>query len=206
MGLVKRPPEAASTAAPAEAPSFEALSERFRNGDDSARRRAALELSRFPESAEILCAALIGEGQAAVREAILTALIRINNGASVRGLLPLLGSEDVALRNGVVEALQQMPAHVGPHMQELLADTDSDIRIFALDVLQSLCHPDAPAWLAALILTEKHVNVCAVAVDRLAEVGTPGMIPALQALAARFADEPFIQFAVQAAIARIKGS
>jgi hypothetical protein len=50
-----------------------------------------------------------------------------------------------------------------------------------------------------------HVNVCAEALDALAEVGEPDAIPALETLADRFPDVAFIKFAVDAAIRRIRG-
>ena len=49
------------------------------------------------------------------------------------------------------------------------------------------------------------VNVCAEALDALAEVGEPDVIPALETFADRFPDVAFIQFAVDAAVRRIRG-
>ena len=56
---------------------------------------------------------------------------------------------------------------------------------------------------ARLLEHEQHPNVCAAAIDVLAEVGTRDAVPALQACAERFAGMPFLPFAVSIAIARI---
>jgi HEAT repeat protein len=87
----------------------------------------------------------------------------------------------------------------------MLADPDSDVRIFAINVLAALPHPMVPKWLRHVVTTDPHVNVCAEALDALAEVGEPDAIPALEALGDRFRDVAFIQFAVDAAVRRIRG-
>ena len=108
-----------------------------------------------------------------VRSIILTGLIVNKSPAVVAGLLPLLGSEDANLRNGAIEALQQMPDEVAPHVEAMLADPDSDVRILAVNVLSALPHPMVPEWLRRVVTTDPHVNVCAAALDALAEVGEP---------------------------------
>ena len=47
------------------------------------------------------------------------------------------------------------------------------------------------------------MNVCAAAVDVLAEIGAPDTLPSLVRCAARFADRPFLGFAVKVASERI---
>lgn len=173
--------------------------------DTSMRRRAAQALARTPEAVAVICAHLANESSFSVRSIILTGLIVHKSPAVVRGLLPLLGSEDANLRNGAIEALQQMPDEVAPHVEAMLADPNSDVRIFAVDVLSALPHPMVPEWLRRVVTLDPHVNVCAAAVDALAEAGQPEVIPALEQLADRFADVAFIQFAADAAIRRIRG-
>ncbi|KNY24204.1 HEAT repeat domain-containing protein [Methylobacterium sp. ARG-1] len=172
----------------------------------SERRRAARELGAFPEAGPLLCAHLAREPAASVRAVILTTLIRLKSPAVVEGLLPLLRSEDSALRNAAIEALQEMPMEVEPHVADLLADPDSDVRILAVNMLSLLPHPKAPDWLAEVVAREAHINVCAAAVDGLAEIGNERAIAPLQALAARFPEVPFIRFAAGAAIRRIGGA
>ena len=99
--------------------------------------------------------------------------------------------------------MQQLPGHVAPIMSALLCDGSSDVRIFAVNVLESLRHPDVESWLLTVIEQDPHVNVCATAVDLLSELGTPQAREPLESLKARFPGEPYIQFAVDLALSRL---
>lgn len=173
--------------------------------DAPTRRRAARALSTLQDAVPILCRHIVTERNLSVRSIILTGLIVHRSMAAVDGLLPLLGSEDANLRNGAIEALQQMPDEVAPRVESMLADADSDVRIFAIDVLAALPHPMVPTWLRRVVMFDPHVNVCAEALDALTEVGDPDAIPELLALPDRFPDVAFIRFAVDAAVRRILG-
>jgi HEAT repeat protein len=89
-------------------------------------------------------------------------------------------------------------------MGKLLQDPDPDVRIFAVDVLESLRHPRVEEWLIEVISEDPHVNVCATAVDLLGEVGSEQAKAALISLKQRFAGEPYIQFASDLALKRIE--
>ena len=169
------------------------------------RRWAARDLGRQPDTVPALAARLSVEAAPAVREAILDALLAIASDEAVEELLVFLRSEDAALRNGAVAVLQQLPDPVSRHMQALLADVDPDVRIMAVDILQTLPHAEAPVWLADLLQRERQVNVVGAALDRLAEIGTDDMLPLLDEVRGRFADEPYIQFAIDTVIRRIGG-
>ena len=171
--------------------------------EPSVRRQAARALATHPSAAADLCDRLAVEAAPSVRSAIVTSLITMQSDSVVCGLLPCLRSEDAALRNVVIEALQRMPEALAPHIRSLLEDQDSDVRIFAVNVLGALAHPQSPRWLEAVLRCDMHVNVCAAAVEGLAELGDAESIPALAGLPARFPGEPFIAFAVKAALARI---
>jgi HEAT repeat protein len=171
--------------------------------NSTARRWAARDLAAFPEAAEALVGRLKREDEPSVREAILTTLTRLGDPAAMAGLVECLRSEDAALRNEVIEAMKGLPDEVAAIMGELLADPDPDVRIFAVNILESLCHPQVEAWLAGVIEQDSHVNVCATAVDLLGEVGSPASRSALERLKARFPDEPYICFAADLAIKRI---
>jgi len=77
------------------------------------------------------------------------------------------------------------------------------VRIFAINILESLRHPDVEAWLIEVIERDPMVNVCGTAVDLLSEVGSSASHDALERLKARFAAEPYIQFAADLALQRI---
>lgn len=167
-------------------------------------RRAAIRLALRLSDAEILAQRLEDEGDAALREAILTNLVRIGGPKAARPLIALLRSDDAWLRNAVIETLQNMGESVAPEIEWLLYDGNPDLRIYAVNILALLCSPRAPDIALRVIVTDPHVNVCAAAVDVLAEVGRPEMADELRAVAGRFPDHPFLAFAVRAALKRIR--
>ena len=171
-----------------------------------ARRWSARDLILYPESAAALVKRLKIEDDVSVREVIITTLIRFADEVAVAGLVGCLRSDDAAVRNEAIQAMKQLPDEVAPIMQGLLADPDSDVRIFAVNVLESLRHPQVEAWLIRVIETDAHVNVCATALDLLSEVGTAEAVAALTALKDRFASMPYIQFSADLALKRIDES
>lgn len=168
------------------------------------RRAAVRALEGSVDGQAALCRRLAVETAASVREAILAALIRHRSPAIAAALLPLLRTEEAPLRNAAIEALAEMPDEVAPHVEALLVDPDSDVRIFAGNMLGVLPHPRAGEWLLTA-LADSHVNVCAAAIDGLAEIGDPATADALKAVPARFPDNSFIAFAVRVALGRIRG-
>jgi HEAT repeats len=141
---------------------------------------------------------------ASVREVILNSLVRRNGPSAVSGLADCLRSEDASLRNEVIETLKQLNNEVAPVLRFLLADPDPDVRIFAVNILDSERHAEAETWLIDVIERDAHVNVCATAVDLLCEVGTEAAIDPLIRLKDRFRTEPYIQFAAALALKRIR--
>ena len=173
------------------------------DANPTARRWAARDLAGFLEAASALVECLKREEEISVREVILSSLTRMANSTAVAGLVDCLRSNNAALRNEAIETMKQLPDEVAPIMQGLLTDADSDVRIFAVNILESLCHPSVESWLIKVIEADEHVNVCATAVDLLSEVGTQAAVESLEALKSRFADEPYIQFSAGLALRRI---
>lgn len=167
------------------------------------RRWAARDLTDCPDAAGVLVAQLKNETHQSVREVIFTALTYIGNEIAVNGLIECLRSEDASVRNEAIESMKQLPNQVAPMMQQLLKDSVADVRIFAVNVLESLRHPSVETWLINVINEDQHVNVCCAAVDLLTEIGTHAAVTPLMSLKARYADEPYIQFAADVAIKRI---
>ena len=205
MPLIRRDAPA-SSAQSAEQPAFETRLADLRDADAERRWAAARALSGSPDAVPALAEALAAETDERVREALLTALLRIGGPPAVAALLPLLRSDDAALRAGALDALQAMPEAVLPHMPDLLGDTDVDVRVLAADLARSLPPAEANALLADLLDNEFDPNVCAAAIDVLAEIGTAEAVPALERCAARFGSEAFLPFAVRVALERISGS
>lgn len=180
------------------------LLKQLRTGNPAERRWAARDLVEYPESAAALGDHLLREVETQVREAVFTTLGAMAHGEAVQALLPLLRSEDAQLRNGAIEALIEMPQAVGPRILALLEDPDPDVRIFTVNLLGDLKHPDLNTWLIRVLTGDEHVNVVAAAIEVVAEVGTPESVPALQAAVRRFSQDPFLGFAADVAIERIE--
>lgn len=169
-----------------------------------ARRWAARDLINCSDASFSLVERLKIEPEVSVREVILSTLTCLGDPSAIAGLVDCLRSEDVALRNEAIEAMKQFPEEVASIIQVLLSDPDSDVRIFAVNILESLCHSDVEQWLIDVIEKDPHVNVCATAVDLLSEVATQTALEPLTRLKSRFSGEPYIQFAADLALKRIR--
>lgn len=179
------------------------LLQKLSSAEPDARWNAARALGNDPKNVPALAAALATEPMPRVREAIMTALMRIGDETSAAALLPYLRSPDAARRGAAIEALQSLPGATAPFMLALLRDDDSDVRILAIELVRGMPPAEATRLLCNVLEQERHPNVCASAVDALAELGTAEALPALQACAQRFAETPFLPFAISVAIARI---
>ena len=167
---------------------------------------AARALGGVAAAVPMLASALGGEQNTRVREAIMTALMRIGNEASVRVLLPYLRSQDAGQRSAAIETLQALPEAVEPFVATLLGDADTDVRLLATELARNMPPKGATLMLCDLLRNESHPNVCAAAVEVLAEVGTRDALPTLKACAERFASAPFLPFAIATTIARISST
>lgn len=201
MPLIKR--DKPRDAAAPEHESIEMLTGELRDPDPERRWSAVRRLGERSGSAEHLAAALAGEQDPRIVEAIFTSLIRLGGAESARFLFPLLRSDVAAWRLGAVEALQTMPAALAEHIEELLRDRDSDVRIFAVELTRKMPPGHAARLLSATLDREDHPNVCAAAIDVLAEVGSADAIPCLKRCRARFAKETFLLFSIALAIESI---
>lgn len=201
MPLVKRDnPRTAGAPAPEDTRSPVAD---LQSRDTEVRWRAARGIAPEPKFVAPLAAALECETVPRVREAIITALIRIGDRASAQALLPSLRAQDAGVRTAAIDALQAMPDATAPFMTSLLSDPDSDVRILATELVRNMPVDKATSLLTALLDHETHPNVCGAAVEVLTALGSPEALPSLQACAARFAGTPFLAFAISHAIARI---
>ena len=90
--------------------------------DAESRWTAARALAGQADAVPALAAALGREPTPRVREAMMTALIRIGNAASIEVILPYLRSQDAGLRAAAIEALQALPDAIAPFMAPLLSD------------------------------------------------------------------------------------
>ena len=173
--------------------------------DPESRWAAARALAGQADAVPELAAALRHETVPRVREAILTSLMRIGGSASAEAIVPCLRSEDAGLRAAAIEALQALPSAIAPMMAQLFSDPETDVRLLATELARNMKASDATRLLCDLIEHEPRPNVCAAAIEVLAEVGTPEALPVLERCSVRFALTPFLPFAISMAIARISG-
>jgi HEAT repeat protein len=171
--------------------------------DPEVRWTTARKIGGVAAAVPALAAALKVEPNPRVREALMTALMRVGDKASVQALLPYLRAQDAAQRSAAIETLQALPEAVSPFMATLLGDADPDVRILATELVRNMPAEQATRILNTLLEHELQPNVCAAAIDVLAEVGTRDALPALRACAERFRDTPFLPFAIATTIARI---
>lgn len=183
---------------------LQGLTAQLRSPEAELRRWAARDLAAHPEAAHALGTQLQQEQDSSVREALFSSLGSIATQDSVGALLPLLRRDDALLRNRAIETLASMPRVVAPRIAALLADTDVDVRIFTVNLLGELRHAQVTPWLLNVLASEQEVNVVAAAIEVLTEVGQPEHVAALRATRQRFAQDPFIGFAADMAIARIE--
>jgi HEAT repeat protein len=164
---------------------------------------AARAAPEVPGSSVALVTALRKEPDSRVREAMFTALARIGSPEGVAQLVSLLRSDTASLRTGALGALRTLTRNNHDFLPELLQDSDKDVRILSCELARGLAAEEASVLLGDLLRSEREINVCAAAVDVLSEVGGPTALPALAECARRFANAPFLVFAIQVATERI---
>jgi len=194
MPLVRRPsPPIETSAAPAS----------LTEGTSDQRWAAVRAAAERPDGVPLLAAALPQESDPRVREAIFTGLARAATAESAAAVLPYLRSDDASLRTAAIDALRAMPAATRPHIAGLLADRDADVRLLSCELARDLPEGEANRLLGDLLVRETEKNVAAAAVEVLAEIGRPEVLPALTACAERFAEDGFLLFSIKVAAERI---
>lgn len=182
---------------------YDNLIAKLYSDDGSERRWAARDLTEYPQSVDALLERVKFEKNQSVLECIFSTLQTIGGETVVTGLINFLESREAVVRNLAIEVLQSMPHEIADHIEALLSHDNSDVRIFAIDVLRVLAHPRQPEWLVKVLHEDNHVNVVGSAIDLLAEVGSPEVVPELEAVEKKFSEYKFIHFAVKMAKTRI---
>ena len=194
MPLVRKPsPPSEAVVAP------DSLTE----GTSDQRWAAVRAAAERPDGVALLVAALPRESNPRVREAIFTGLARAATAESAAAVIACLRSDDASLRTAAVDALRAMPAASRPHVAGLLADPDSDVRLLSCELARDLPEDEANRLLGDLLVRETEKNVVAAAVEVLAEIGRPAVLPALASCAERFAADGFLVFSIKVAADRI---
>ncbi len=166
------------------------------------RRRAARLLGKTDGSSTLLVAALTRETDVSVRDVLVGCLVRNGDDTAIEGLAAALRSADAGLRNAAVEALGQLPALSIPLLSGLLHDPDPDVRIMAVNALGA-CDADVAQQLHEVLAEDPDENVCTAALEILCAGGTSASLEVVDAVSARFAHSPSLQFAADIVRTRI---
>jgi HEAT repeat protein len=202
MPLIRKPPGTSPPPIPAADPA--AVLGTLATGTDDERFTAARSAAELPGGVAALGEALARENSPKVREAIFTALARAATPQSVEIVLPFLRSDDALVRAGASDALSAMHGIAWPAIAALLRDRDPDVRILACGLVHNVPGETVLPLLCALLDSEPEPNVCAAAVDTLAEIGGAAALPVLARCKERFAATPFLEFAIKIAMDRIR--
>jgi HEAT repeat protein len=132
-----------------------------------------------------------------------TGLARIGTAETAAAAISLLRSDDANLRTGALDTLRLMVSRMHELLPRLLKDKDVDVRILSCELARSLPSPEATNLMCGVLDNESDANVCAAAVDVLAEVGGAEALPSLRACELKFRDTPFLAFAIKAVVDRL---
>jgi len=199
MPLIRKP----SVATAAQAIVHDALKGLVSDSPDE-RWSAARAAATAEGGDKALAAALQSETDPHVRAAMLTSLARIGSLISVNAILQLLRSDDASLRTEALDALQIIGPSIAAHLPTLLNDDDQDIRLLCCELVRHLPSNEATQLLCELLAREQEANVCAAAVDVLADIGSSAALPTLTQCELRFHDNQFLKFAIKIASNRIQ--
>lgn len=151
-------------------PSYEEIMEKVSSKDESERRYAAHLLGEMKKRESIKpLMQLLFDISTAVQEAAADALVKIGGEEVVREIIPLLRSEDVALRNLAIEILEEIGEKAIDTLPCFLKDKDHDMRKFICDILGNIGSPKAIPYLIP-VLNDPHINVACAACEALGNI------------------------------------
>jgi hypothetical protein len=173
--------------------------------DDVRARLMALRDAMEAGSVEYLALLLLGEDDPFVRETALMYLARLDGAFPAQVLVRLMCEGETLLRNAAIETLGYLGERAVDALASLIADAGAatDSRIYALTALELIDSPRAAELALEVALKDPDANICAAAIDVVAGSGVREMAAALDKVAARFPDQPYLAFAASAAQRRL---
>jgi HEAT repeat protein len=120
-------------------------------------------------------------------------------------VLKMLESQNAYLRNKAITFLQDSGETAKTFIKKLLNSQQSDIRIFAVNILGDVKYEDSRSMLVDLIKDESEPNVLMTAIDYLGEIGELEDLELLSSIKEKFSDEPYVSFGIDMACEKIKG-
>jgi len=145
-------------------------------------------------------AELLQTNHLGIQEAADSSLRKIGGKATVRAVLPYLRSDEAPVRNLAMDILREVGSQDLTALIALIHDEDTDIRIFAADILGSTDNVLAVEPLCDALLKDPEVNVRYQAAVSLGELGKPEASPCLNKA---INDEEWVQYSVIEALTKI---
>jgi len=207
MALIKKHVEQAVDALPVFSTLEEVIAYFERKEDMDKRAYAIEQMAEFEGGGRYLVEKLIQHStnkDLAARIASVLANMDPKS-APIESVMELLKLKNAYIRNLGIEVLRDYGDAIKYYIVKFLIGDDRDLRIFAINVLGDVSFAESRDMLIELLESEKDINVAMTAVDYMAEIGEEEDIPLLESLKERFADDPYVQFAVDGAIRLIKG-
>ncbi|MDQ6963920.1 MAG: HEAT repeat domain-containing protein [Mariprofundales bacterium] len=192
-----------------------ALIEQLQRAEDEGERcYAAEDLVAFgddPAVIDALVAAMESDADRGVQEAACSALVQINSAEVFRHAARLVGCEDAYVRNAASDILAESESVPDEIFAEMMKSDDPDVRIFATVTVDNRRVRTLLPLLVDILYHDDNINVVSAAINALGNLGCRDVrddgssdVDALLAAGRRFADEPFISFAVNGAIEQIE--
>ncbi|MDQ6951502.1 MAG: HEAT repeat domain-containing protein [Mariprofundales bacterium] len=182
--------------------------------DEDDRCFAAQDLAEYGEETGVVDAlvqALQSDECRGVQEAACSALVQINNDQVSRQAARLMAEEDAYVRNAASDILAESKNVPDELFAEMLMNDDPDLRIFATVTIDNRRVRSLLPMLVELLEKDAEINVVSAAINALGNLGCRDVrddgssdVDALLTAGRRFPNEPFITFAVNAAISQIE--
>lgn len=201
MPLVKAPVHPVNTA-PAY-PDRASLIAAINSRDPAVRRSAAWAARTYSDGIDIISHGLAAEKDPAVAEAMILNLVAVGGPEAAAVLAPLLRATDAGRRFAAAEALRDIGPDALPFFDVLVRDEDPQVRIMAAEVARGQLGGAAAQTLERLLSAEEHINVACAFIDVLAEIGSAETAPVLRRFADQHANDAYVRFTVDAALARL---
>lgn len=172
----------------------------------STRFRAVQALAEIEGVSVPLCQLLVVETEPVVQQILVSALIRFPTPEVVQHLVLHLPQASIALKNNIAEILRHYPPQLLNMAGIGLADPDPSLRLIWLQIMADWPNPPLLDVILECLTKEQDSNVFAAMVELAVPTGDQRLIPVFAAASPRFAKEPFVQFVLTQAMARLEQS
>ncbi|MFZ5592024.1 MAG: HEAT repeat domain-containing protein [Bacillota bacterium] len=149
---------------------------------------------------------LVKTQEPAVREAAFVQAVRLGAPEVVENFISLLSSPEAHLRNLAVEALQELGVMYMDRLEQLLHNSDPDLKILCFNILAGI-RSEAAVGLVRRFLERlissgevENQNVLAAALECLGVLGGPEDVDLLDRVAgtiAKFGDYPYLRYVLE---------